>query len=137
MERKYKQRGYMEGESEQQARPQKPQRSDLRVPRMPAFREVTRCALCGAQINLDIGAIAFDAQCPKCHSDLHTCKNCLHFDPGARFQCRKPITERIAKKDVRNQCELFQPRKIIERETTTVSANLKDPRAAFDQLFKK
>jgi len=36
-------------------------------------------------VNIDIDGITFDAQCPKCHSDLHTCKNCVSFDPGARF----------------------------------------------------
>jgi hypothetical protein len=104
---------------------------------MPAFREVTRCSLCGTQINIDIDGITFEAQCPKCRADLHTCKNCISFDPGARFQCRKPITERIPKKDLRNECQLFEPKKTIERETTTATVNTKDPRSAFDQLFKK
>ena len=80
--------------------------------------------------------IAIDAKCPKCHSDLHTCKNCVSFDPGARFQCRKPITERIPKKDLRNECTLFEPRKTIERETTAAAVESKDPRSAFDKLFK-
>ena len=53
-----------------------------------------------------------------------------------RFQCRKPITERIPKKDVRNDCTLFEARKTIERETTTAVAEVKDARSAFDKLFK-
>lgn len=136
MDRKYKQRGYQSEEKE----PQKPrpaqQRSDVRAPKMPAFHEVTRCSLCGTFVNVDVGGIAVDATCPKCHSDLHSCKNCVSFDPGARFQCRKPITERIPKKDLRNECALFEPRKTIERETTTAVAESKDPRSAFDKLFK-
>ena len=118
MDRKYKQRGYQDEEREQRPRPA-PQKSDVRAPKMPAFREVTRCAMCGTMDNIEIDGITFDAQCPKCHSDLHTCKNCVSFDPGARFQCRKPIPERIPKKDVRNQCELFEARRTVERETTT------------------
>ena len=138
MDRKYKQRGYQQDDSREQrsSRPATPQKSDVRAPKMPAFREVTRCNLCGTQVNVDVGGIALNAQCPKCHSDLHTCKNCVSFDPGARFQCRKPVTERIAKKDVRNECQLFEPRKTVERETTTASNNTKDPRSAFDKLFK-
>ena len=58
------------------------------------------------------------------------------FDPGARFQCRKPITERIPKKEVRNECALFEARKTVERETTTAVAEVKDARSAFDKLFK-
>ena len=136
MERKYKQRGYQQDETREQKPQQSPQRSDVRSPKMPAFREVTRCSLCGTQVNIEVGGIALDAQCPKCHMDLHSCKNCLSFDPGARFQCRKPITERIVKKDLRNSCEIFEPRKTIERETTAASTTNNDPRSAFDKLFK-
>ncbi len=136
MDRKYKQRGYQQEEREERPRPT-PQKSEIpRAPTMPAFREVTRCSLCGTMVNIDIDGIAFDAKCPKCHSDLHTCKNCVSFDPGARFQCRKPIPERIPKKDVRNECELFEARRTVERETTTAVAEVKDARSAFDKLFK-
>jgi hypothetical protein len=135
MDRKYKQRGYQDQEKEQRPRQTQP-KGDVRAPKMPAFREVTRCSQCGTMINIAVDGISLDAQCPKCHADLHTCKNCVSFDPGARFQCRKPITERIPKKDVRNECEIFEPRKTIERETTSASTATKDPRSAFDKLFK-
>jgi hypothetical protein len=135
MDRKYKQRGYQDDSQEQKPR-SAPQRNDMRAPKMPAFREVTRCNLCGQMINIEVGGIAVDQQCPKCNSDLHTCKNCVGFDPGARFQCRKPITERVVKKDERNTCAVFEPRKTIERETTTATSSVKDPRSAFDKLFK-
>ncbi|HXG65881.1 MAG TPA: hypothetical protein VNO70_12310 [Blastocatellia bacterium] len=140
MERKYKQRGYQEEDAQPKPRlvpaQKNEQKSEVKSPKMPAFREVTRCNLCGTQVKLEIGGIAFDAQCPKCRADLRTCKNCVSFDPGARYQCRKPITERIAKKDVRNECPLFEPRKTVERETTAVAEDTKDPRAAFNKLFK-
>lgn len=142
MDRKYKQRGYQNEEREQKPQGTNHQQrndargSDVRAPKMPAFREVTRCSLCGTMVNIEIDGIAFDAQCPKCHSDLHTCKNCVSFDPGARFQCRKPITERIPKKEMRNECTLFETRKTVERETTTAVAEVKDARSAFDKLFK-
>jgi hypothetical protein len=139
MDRKYKQRGYQNEEREERPRPSPQPRGemrDMRAPTMPAFREVTRCSLCGTMVNIDIDGIAVDAQCPKCHSDLHSCKNCVSVDPGARFQCRKPITERIPKKDVRNECTLFEARKTVERETTTAVAEVKDARSAFDKLFK-
>ncbi|HEX8087390.1 MAG TPA: hypothetical protein VF762_00960 [Blastocatellia bacterium] len=136
MDRKYKQRGYQDEGREQRPRLPNQQKSDIRAPKLPAFREVTRCHLCGTQVNVEVGGISTIAQCPKCHSDLHACKNCVSFDPGARFQCRKPITERVAKKDARNECMLFEPRKTIERETTAASVDVKDPRSAFDKLFK-
>lgn len=136
MTRKYKQRGYKEEERESRPRPATPKKSEVRSFKMPAFREVTRCHLCGTMIDIEIGGIALDAKCPKCNSDLHSCKNCVNFDPGARFQCRKEIPERIPKKDERNECELFEPRKTVERETTAAAPEKKDPRSAFDKLFK-
>jgi predicted RNA-binding Zn-ribbon protein involved in translation (DUF1610 family) len=136
MDKKYKQRGYQDNGDEKPRPAPQQQKSDVRSPKMPAFREVMRCNLCGTQINVEVGGIAVDLQCPKCKSDLHSCKNCISFDPGARFQCRKPITERIAKKDLRNSCDLFEPRKTIERETTAVAAETRDTRSAFDKLFK-
>lgn len=139
MDRKYKQRGYQE-QQEERPRPAPQQRSDVRTPKMPAFREVMRCNLCGTQINIEVNGIALDQQCPKCHSDLHSCKNCISFDPGARFQCRKPITLRVPKKDAQNDCTLFEPRKTIERETTAVAGangtRSNDKRSEFDKLFK-
>jgi len=135
MDRKYKQRGYQDDGQEQRPRPS-PQKNDMRAPKLPAFREVTRCNLCGNMINIEVGGITAEQQCPKCNSDLHTCKNCVSFDPGARFQCRKSITERVAKKDERNACAVFEPRKTVERETTTATSTVKDPRSAFDKLFK-
>jgi hypothetical protein len=38
---------------------------------------------------------------------------------------------------MRNECEFFEPRKVVERETTTSPMQIQDPRAAFDRLFKK
>jgi hypothetical protein len=81
--------------------------------------------------------ITVATQCPKCKSDLHSCKNCTHFDTSARFECRQPIAERIKKKDMANSCTFYQPRHTVERETTTSPEKMTDARAAFDKLFKK
>jgi hypothetical protein len=59
----------------------------------------------------------------------------MHFDPSARFECRKPITARIVNKGGRNTCELFAARTVIERETSSGTPN--DARQAFANLFKK
>jgi hypothetical protein len=79
--------------------------------------------------------VGHESTCPKCDSDLHTCRGCIHFDPSARFECRKPITARIINKGGRNTCELFAARTVIERETS--SGKPTDARQAFANLFKK
>ena len=138
-DRKYRQRGYMENDrgreqQEQKSRPQqKPQdREGPRSPRMMAFGEKVKCAACSATVPANIGN---DSICPKCNADLHTCRQCMFFDPAARFECRKPITARILNKGGRNSCELFAPRTIVERETS--SGKPTDAKQAFANLFKK
>jgi len=135
-DRKYRQRGYMEGDRQNEQRPKqqaKPsEREGPRSPRMMAFGEKVKCATCGATIS---ASIRIDSTCPKCKADLHTCRQCTSFDPGARFECRKPITARLANKGARNVCELFAPRTVVERETS--SGTPTDARQAFKNLFKK
>jgi len=137
-DRKYRQRGYMDNDREPQ-RP-KPQsqsqpprdREGPRSPRMMAFGEKVKCSSCGATAET---TIRLDSTCSKCKAELHTCRQCTYFDPGARFECSKPITARIVNKNARNTCELFAPRTVVERETSSGTPN--DARQAFAKLFKK
>ncbi len=134
-DRKYRQRGYMDNDREdkQQAPQPKPRdREGPRSPRMMAFQKKVRCSACGASLEAQI---TIDSRCPKCGADLHTCRQCTSFDPGARFECRKPISARIVNKQARNSCELFAPRTVVERETS--SSGPTNARQAFENLFKK
>ena len=140
-DRKYRQRGYMDNDREpQRPKPQPgPQgqsrphdREGPRSPKMMAFGEAVKCANCGAQAPTTIN---FTSSCAQCKGDLHTCRQCTYFDPGARFQCTKPITARIVNKNANNTCELFASRTVVERQTTSGAPT--DARAAFAKLFKK
>ena len=100
---------------------------------LPGTREVSRCAQCGTV--LEAGATG---QCPKCGFELHSCKQCMYFDPGSRFECMQPVKERMAKKDARNDCTFYEIRVTREKETSTpASQRPSDARAAFENLFKK
>ncbi len=91
-------------------------------------------------------AIAPDAKCGNCAADIHACTNCQSFDTGAHNQCRRPEAARVARKDVRNECSLFDPR--LRQESTAETppgaapagggkgGRLEDARAALDALFK-
>ena len=140
-DRKYRHRGYMDNDREpQRSQPQsKPQGSQAprdregpRSPRMMAFGEKVKCASCSVKIATSINLAS---TCPTCHADLHTCRQCNYFDPAARFECRKPITAKIVNKNAKNMCELFEPRTIVERETSSGAPT--DARQAFKNLFKK
>lgn len=138
-DRKYKQRGYMDSDRESQ-RPKaqsnplsKPQdREGPRSPRMMAFGETVKCDACGEKAPPNI---TVESSCSKCNADLHTCRQCTYFDPGARFECSKSIAARILDKHARNTCEVFAVRIVVERETS--SGPPTDARQAFANLFKK
>ncbi|MBZ5627980.1 MAG: hypothetical protein LAO06_03850 [Acidobacteriia bacterium] len=139
-DRKYRQHGYMDRGDKPEARaPGQPRlkKDETFGPRplnMPGSRTLSRCAQCGtvlATITEPVG------QCPKCGFELHSCKQCAHFDPASRFECRQPVPERVARKDTRNGCALFAIRTTVERETSAAGLRADDARKAFENLFKK
>lgn len=93
--------------------------------------------MCGNQLARSFSDIEFSSQCPKCGADLHSCKNCVFFDPAQRFECSQQIPKRIAGKDVGNDCEFFEGRTTAEKITTSGSQKPQDARDAFENLFKK
>lgn len=140
MSRKYRQPGYQDEQRENRPQTQGRQRTSREGPKspvMPGFRQVLRCAMCGVNLPASFTDVTFTTQCPKCGADLHTCKNCVFFDPASRFECSQPIAERISKKDERNTCTYFEARTTVEKETTSTTQRPLDPREAFERLFKK
>ncbi|HXH07044.1 MAG TPA: hypothetical protein VNI83_10685 [Vicinamibacterales bacterium] len=140
-ERKYRQRGYMEESTERPKPAERPaapgaprgRPREPRVPNLPGFREVVRCARCGAEVTI-AAAASPTGRCSRCGSDLHACVQCVHFDPASRWECTQPIPARVSPKDARNDCTFFEPKVTLERETR--SAGPADARRAFDDLFK-
>jgi len=138
-DRKYRQRGYQDSGNEPQKKTEKPTpKKDLtfgpRPLNMPGTRTVSRCAECGTLLQ-NLGESV--GQCPKCGFELHSCKQCEHFDPSSRFECNQPIPERISPKDKANNCTFYSMRVRLEKETTSQgSQRPNDARAAFDSLFK-
>ena len=157
-DRKYRQNGYQDSDRGTQPyrseRPRQPGPKlpiDITGPKLPRLVQnvvASRCFSCAVALQPDID---FKGTCPKCGAALHCCKQCVHFDSSARFQCMKPISERIPVKDQPNSCELFSPRVTVARDAlpsapvakngdhSVVPAprNANDARAAFDSLFKK
>jgi len=137
-DRKYRQHGYQDS-GEQREKPSfaKPARKDTFGPRpvnMPGTHEVSRCAQCGTVLTMLSQPIG---QCSKCGFELHSCKQCTYFDPSSRFECMQPVQERIAKKDVRNECTFYATSVRFEKQTSTGTASTPDAaRKAFDNLFK-
>ncbi|MCC7043199.1 MAG: hypothetical protein IT183_05025 [Acidobacteria bacterium] len=147
-DRKYRQHGYQDSSRPERTGGDRPARRpveprdpriarDPKAPNMPGFREVVRCARCGA---LESVAIGPDSQCRSCGTALHCCAQCESFDPGAVYECRQKIPVRISPKDAKNTCTLFSARIQVERETGSTPAapsrQSSGARKAFDDLFK-
>ncbi len=153
---KYRQPGYQdsgserndERKSEKKPRPKRDETFGPRPLQMPGKRTVSRCSQCGTllqDLSDPVGA------CPKCGFELHSCRQCAHFDPASRFECTQPIPERIPRKEVRNDCTFYLIRTTVERETraagaaaaaatgesVTSTTSPEDARRAFENLFKK
>lgn len=131
-DRRYRQPGYKAFAS---AKPGKREEPSVGRPLgMPGSRSVARCADCGTLLSALTDSLG---QCPQCRAELHSCRQCAHFDPGHRFECTQPISERIPDKRARNACPFFSLRVTVERETSSGSMRPEDARRAFDNLFKQ
>jgi len=143
---KYRQPGYQDRDREQRPRHETAEKPKPSVPparrdysmgpkpvNMPGTHAVSRCAQCGAVLQSPPGE-----KCAKCGFELHSCKQCMYFDPGSRFECMQPVKQRIARKDARNECSFYEIRVTREKETSTpASLRPSDARQAFENLFKK
>jgi hypothetical protein len=129
-DRRYRQQGYKDDASQKQGK-----RDDLpRTVGMPGSRSISRCADCGTLLPVSTDPLG---QCPNCRAELHACKQCAHFDPGHRFECRQPIPARVPDKRARNECAFFSLPVVVEAATVSGSVRPEDARRAFKNLFKK
>ena len=144
-DRKYRQRGYQDSDRDRQPKPQTPRpapepgapagarRISQDGPKninMPGYRQVFRCAQCGYVVSSEVSG---ESKCLRCGTDLHSCAQCVSFDPSSRFECMQPVAARVTPKNARNTCVSFSPRATVERETTTPKVD--SSRKAFDDLF--
>jgi predicted RNA-binding Zn-ribbon protein involved in translation (DUF1610 family) len=145
---KYRQHGYQDRDEAPKQKsspgPAAPRKENTFGPRplqMAATHSVSRCSQCGNLLQNVSGPIG---KCPKCGFDLHSCKQCTHFDPSSRFECTQPIPQRISPKDKQNNCSFYSMRVMLEKETSSSAgastarpSRVQDARQAFENLFKK
>jgi hypothetical protein len=132
-DRKYRQQGYRSGGGNTPDRhePARPPSGTFGILRS---RPTSRCAECGAVLPITADSLT---QCPHCRTELHTCRQCAHFDPVRRFECTEDIDERIADKRARNDCPRFALMVTVERDTSGGAVRPDEARRSFGNLFKK
>ena len=125
---------------------------DITGPRLPRLVQTVTASRCYSCSTTLMPGADFATECPKCHAQLHCCKQCTHFEPSTRFQCMKPVPVRIVVKDAANECPSYSPRVTVAREVTSAPnggrppapglntpapRSASDARDAFDRLFNK
>ncbi len=94
-----------------------------------------RCFRCGTAYEFK-ERIGRGESCPKCDADLHCCRNCRHYSPGAHNQCAEPQAEWVREKDRSNYCDHFDPLRAANAGSGPPD-RAQDARARFNDLFRK
>lgn len=94
------------------------------------------CWKCGETIALAPGSrVGTRDACLHCDSDLHSCRNCRHYDPAKHNQCAEPQAEWVRDKEASNYCDYFSPNGAA-RTASRASSPAGDAKKKFDSLFK-
>ena len=138
---KYRQKGYRESEfrgreKKEPPKPKTPEERQLRHMMERSANLVLRCHQCSTAAPVE--GLGTAATCAQCGAALHCCRNCAHFDTGARWECREPIQAAVLYKTCANDCPLFKANTVLDATGRRVGGSApSDARAAFDNLFKK
>jgi hypothetical protein len=93
------------------------------------------CWKCGEVIQYPTGSrVGNRDACPKCDTDLHSCRNCQFYDPGKHNQCSEPQAEWVRDKEAGNYCDYFSPSAVLRGSKRSSSGD--DAKKKFDSLFK-
>lgn len=78
--------------------------------------------------------IFFRDLCNECGRELHICRHCRFYKPGAYRDCAETIAEEVKDKERMNFCEYFQP--LAKLGCDELLSNKPDSsKKDFDKLF--
>lgn len=87
------------------------------------------CWKCGCDIVVK-SPVTRNSECPECHADLHSCKNCTFYSPGSHYDCHETIDELVKDKERANFCDNFKVKTHF-----AAKKNSDDARKKLDALF--
>lgn len=90
------------------------------------------CFKCGKEVPF-VERIGRKDECPSCRSDLHACRNCVHYDASVYNECRESSADTVREKDRANFCDFFSP----SSRQLKAGPSAQDLKSAAEALFKK
>ncbi len=90
-----------------------------------------KCFQCGNELVFPYTPGRRD-ECPKCHADVHVCRNCKNYDKNAYNECREPQADVVKDRERANFCDYYTP-----GGAGAGQDKKKDLLAAAEALFKK
>jgi len=103
------------------------------------------CRGCGTDAGVRERVGRRDA-CPSCGVDLHSCRQCRHYDVRLDNECRESQAERVLDKERANFCDWFAPAEdpaaAVRAHAPAASASGRAAtavgvRAELDRLFRR
>jgi hypothetical protein len=97
------------------------------------MRDELVCWRCGeslADLPLPLARLV---ECGSCHTELHVCRMCRHYDTSVAKSCREPVADEVSDKERANFCGWFMPRP--GAYTPGNERKAADAQAALDALF--
>ena len=95
------------------------------------------CWKCGGRIEYPTGSrVGRRDICPKCNSNLHSCRNCRFYDPSKNNQCAEPQAEWVREKESANLCNYFAPNPALFASGDSPASKADETKQKFDSLFK-
>jgi len=67
------------------------------------------CWNCGAPLEGMILPVSRRQECERCGSEIHVCRQCVHFDARVAGQCREERAEDVSDKTRANFCDYYAP----------------------------
>ena len=95
------------------------------------------CWKCSERIEYPTGSrVGRRDTCPKCHADLHACRQCQFYDRSKNNQCSEPQAEWVRDKEAANLCGYYSPNPVLMAHGERPASKTDDAKNNFDSLFK-
>lgn len=82
-------------------------------------------------------SISMRDTCSFCGEDLHSCRNCVFYQPGAHYDCHENVDELVKDKEKANFCDYFKVKREFEGDKSSADSakKIQDAKDAFNSLF--